>query len=91
MKHTLALNAAYLLGCVYQETLKLESTEHFFRRATIGYTRSLDTEHSSTQDASRRLSFIRTLRLPSKETAFTLSDSEVLRANYHLEDTSQLP
>ena len=65
-EHTLALNAAYLLNCVYQETLKLESAEHFFRRATIAYTRSLGTEHSRTQDASRRLSYIRTLRLPSK-------------------------
>lgn len=91
IEHPMALNAAYLLGCVYQETLKLESAEHFFRRATIGYTCSLGTEHSSTQDASRRLSYIRTLRLHSKETTFTISDSELSSANSYLEDTSQLP
>jgi len=90
-EHILSLKAVYRLGSFYMKISKLESAELFFRRAMIGYTRSLGDEHSSTQDASKRLSYIRTLRRPNQESASSLSDSDASDTTSFLEDTSQLP
>lgn len=87
----MALSAAYLLGSFYEEEFKLESAEIFFRRAMIGYTRSLGAAHSSTQDASRRLAHARSLQRPNEENSIILSDSEASGTSSGIGGTSQPP
>ncbi len=90
-EHALTLSAACLLGSFYLEIRRLESAERLFRRATIGYTRSLGAGHSCTQNAFRCLHDVRTLRHPDAEKATICNDSDSSSTESLLDDDYQLP